>query len=294
MYFLPFTIIFLILFSIFSSSHLHTIKELSLISAISAESMREKNCALEQAMQKKATADFRNAVPKTAQPVDVEDDKPEEDDLSDTYRSCKLDIVSFVADNDNTKNDSTKKLLHNLILALYGNKPFFETAKQNLSHLEEDIIEDLIKGAKELEKEKLFKSPKDLCNIEARDAPHKEVLFLMLQGNAPKKGIATAANYPSLLTFLSLSRTRHTIASLWLARPSLLLALFGNQATVDEVLKTRASIYDKLKRDTKVDPVTFEGELKTAFERSLASGIDHSFIDFRASRNDPGKYDRDM
>jgi hypothetical protein len=299
MYFLPLTIIFLVLFSIFSSSHLHKMKELSTISAISDDTMRQFDLSLDEKMQKKASADFRTNKPKVQGQDDDEeedDEKAEEDNLSDAYRSCKLDICPIVATaaGDDTKTASTKKLLHNLIVALYSDKAFFEEAKKSCPRLEDEIIDDLIKGAKELEEQHIFKSPKDLCNVEGRSVTHKEVLYLILKGNAPKKGASSETCYPSLLNFLSVSRNRLSIASLWLARPSLLLALFGNAGQVDEVIKARSNIYEKLERDKKADPVTFEGDLKSAFERSLSSGIDKAFIDFRPSRNNPGKYDRDI
>jgi hypothetical protein len=295
MYLLPITIVFLVLFSIFSSSELSKIKDSSLYVMIQAKE-EERIFAKEQEGQREKARDKFTALCPPEQNIQNPQEGPRRtlhrENPEDLKRSRTLDVRALFTKQQegvesSTKVTSSKELLKNLIRELYANTNFFQEAKKKRPHLEEELIESLQNGAKSLSENNLLKTEKDLANIRLKDESLQEVLYKILKGHEAKEGTGTLdeLSYPSLLDFLTFD-SRHTLIGIWLTKKPLLLALFQNAKVVDDLCQERERVYQSL-RQNEMKKEELEAGLKNRLLNSLPQNIDSALIDFKISTTRP-------
>ncbi len=176
------------------------------------------------------------------------------------------------------KGRATFVLLKNLITELYKGQEFFEEAKEAIPDLEERFIMELYERAKEAQAEKQWiKSVKKLGKLKLDDFLMKHLRYKTFTGNKRVYDDETRdqAGYFPLTEFADMRQRKATIMSLWLAPKPLLMALFQNEETVEDLLQMRKEIYYEIKNH-KSEASGKSNSLKDRY----GSAIDLELVDF--------------
>jgi hypothetical protein len=152
--------------------------------------------------------------------------------------------------NDSERSKETKYILINLIKQLFDKAPFFEEAKQDHPQIVEELV-DAIQLS--LQKRKDFKK-EDLPTLEL-DQPHLQ-FFLYKILKDPSSSV-DEDNTEKLLENLGSKIFNDLITCqkgdqqirMFLADPKLLLAIFENNSTVEQIVTARKSYYLQVKKD---------------------------------------------
>lgn len=237
---------------------------------------------------------------KKAKPItkDEESSDEKEEPVVEAPTSKKEDGTRFInigpflseelRQKDLKKFEDLKLILSRLINSLYGDQPFFRKIYADRPYLTEDLLEKLIiQSSSERYKNQLPRK-KDLATINFEDKNLQYVYAKMLRGtqtgNCETKGKTAEErlqilkrNYPSLFDYLTLNKKDFTPIRLSLAPPELLLAIFGDQDTVNHLIESRTRLTNEV---IKAPKTVKESEKKKASEDFHRLYIDRIPPDF--------------
>ncbi len=178
-------------------------------------------------------------------------------------------------------------LLKNLISALGEGQDFFNEAKEELPELEEQFVMALFEAAKLAQQENQWmKKPKHLAKLELEDKYLVDFRCDIFNGTKSKydEDSTELAGYYSLDEFISMSKG-DTIMSLWLAPKPLLMALFQNPVTVDELLALRKEMYREVKKNSSLASAK-ETDLRLRYALEIDDDL-IKYIDFKVTTSKP-------
>ncbi len=223
------------------------------------------------------------------EPEEEEDKKPQKNKTENC--TSYLHIAEMFRGENPTITDkkgrATFTLLKNLISTLYEGNDFFKEAKAEVPDLEERFITTLFERAKDAQagKQWITKVNK-LGKLDLEDELMTHLRYKTFTGNKPSYSASTRdqAGYFALTEFTSMI-PRKTIMSLWRAPKPLLMALFQNSDTVDEVLQFRREIFKEVRKNK-----SLAAGKEREFHDRFSQGIDLDiveFIDFKVSTSPP-------
>lgn len=226
-------------------------------------------------------------------------------------------------------------LLKNLMTVLYGNQPFFQEIEKTRPTFLDEIISSIEKASDALPKDQAITRAKGLSNLNLGDPELNEVFYKMLHG-APAKEFATtppkeenilptllsekrepeiepketdeatrlakleakeytsSQGYYSLLDFISADKIYKI--RVYLAFPPILKSIFNEDATVDEILKTRKELYRSLvnNNDEKPDTKQANSVFKGQFDSRRNPAFDETILDYNVTPTNPAKYEKGL
>lgn len=225
--------------------------------------------------------------------------------------SSKLSFNLFIDKEERLKApdqlESHMNAAKNLMYFLYGDQPFFIEVEENRPDFLNEIFASLIRVTDEYtKKEKLnTRKVKEIATIDLGDSELNEVFTKMLKGAIEKSGngkinretksvidptkrFRAERGYFSLLDFITIEKNKLKIR-VFLASPQLLMALYGNPDTVQQILVTRYELFLRLKNNEISSEVGKE-DFQRQFQNLQLSPIPSEMLDFGISKTNPNNY----
>lgn len=229
-------------------------------------------------------------------------DKKKDEQENAIPADSKLNFRLFINKEERKRKESEflqyYLIARNLIYYLYHETKFYQEAQELVPDLAGQVLDGLILASEELSKEQIPSCPKDFATITIRNPVVNEVFYKMLKGtkvkDKKKDGENTWAHflpkegYLSLLDFIS-SKDKPTIR-IFLASPQLLMAIFGDEKTVNEILDVRKKLYKRLSNDNNLKPEELQPELEI-FKNRVDPGISSAMLNFKISKTNPADYE---
>lgn len=255
-------------------------------------------------MYKKVT--FGNAAPT---PPPKKEETPPNEPKRKGKSSGRLSFYPFVnpvmREEDNKEYKKTVTILKQLIQTLYGEQPHFADLFEKHPTIIDQLIERLPQAIESLpETIKIRKAP-DLSNLEL-GGHLDELFYLMLKGcpslqsNVELKQTSEKAeeraddrqeaeefssdkSYDSLLNFIDL---HHSLKiNVYLASKPLLIALYGDEAIADNILRARYDLYKTVDREE-----MSEQEASEKFKTDFPLDGSDTLLEYRVTGSDPRRY----
>lgn len=195
--------------------------------------------------------------------------------------------------------EETVLILKRLILSLYADQKNIGNMLEKKPELISEIIDQIPKAVEKLPKSNKKLKPIDLSNLEL-GAGLDEVFYLMLKGCPSSSHTPTAIvkdgdeddedddyvsdkSYDSLLNFIDFHSSLKI--NVYIASKPLLLAIYGNPATVEKLLIARKELY-QLVKDKKMEADDASERLKSDFQL----GNDDNFLEYKVTGSNPQNY----
>lgn len=214
---------------------------------------------------------------------------------------------------------ASRELLKKLIYILFGEQKDFKNAIDKNPNIVDDMINAMEAAGRKLAAEKKpIKSAEGLENLELNNSSLQDVYYRMIKGyHIPKpKEEKTELLKPmletveeagereeqtdqqteeymhkegtiSLLDFITMNPNKTKIR-VFLAPKAILLAVFGDPHTVDEIMQNRLELYNRAK--TEEDSAPLSEQFKQRFA-SRAQNIPETMLDFSVTATDPRNYE---
>lgn len=157
-----------------------------------------------------------------------------------------------------------KQLVHNI----YDGQPYFKELADERPSYVDDLLAALA------EEQRRTRKQTDLYNLKLRDPVLDELLYRLLKKQSEG---------PSLSD--SVAVADHDDIRLYLASYELLLAIFGDEVFVEEVLAKRQELYRKLMRE-QISPQ----EASVQFEGLIKPVCNNKYFNYSISKTNPIKY----
>lgn len=220
--------------------------------------------------------------------------------------SSTLSFSLFV--NNVERNAHLPELEHhlnaarNLMRFLYGGQPFFSEMEQKRPYFLNDILHALIVQTENFTGKDKLKKVKEIATIDLKDAELNEVFTKMLQGSfdepeeiepeeigvQKQRRFQPPYGYYSLLDFITIQTNKLQIR-VFLASPQLLMALYGNANTVEDILENRYRLYRELSNHT-VTQEEANAEFQGLFQNLRLDYVPESMLNFGVSKTNPRNY----
>lgn len=194
-----------------------------------------------------------------------------------------------------------------LMRLLYGSHHFFKEIQEKEPNFLDEIFARLIQVIQNLPKEQQITQASDLANLDLGDPTLNEVFCKMLKGSLTVASQAqgqssleedTSADekeaevdeyvsdkgYYSLLDYISMKNKPKL--RIFLAPRELLLAIYGDPATVDAVIQERKTLYKLVNDGTKTAQ-----EATTMFKSAFENRSTYTILDFTVSKTNPKQYE---
>lgn len=236
-------------------------------------------------------------------------EKDEEKSQERNPASPKLSFNLFLDKDERASNAALMKpftdLAKSLMTFLYGGQPFFQEMEQKRPGFLDEILQALIKLSDTFaDKEKLHKI-KEVATLDLGDPQLNEVFTKMLRGSTEvpeeipldeqdltqepsEQPIKPVWGYESLLDFITVQKNKLKIR-VFLASPELLMAIYGDPSTVDDILATRYQLYRDLVNNV-TDSKTSSEDFKSKFTNMQLPTIPADMLDFGVSKTNPRSY----
>jgi hypothetical protein len=228
----------------------------------------------------------------------------EEDKTNNARRSTMLNIYPLLCEDISLldgKGKSCFALFKSLLQVLYEGEVFFDNLKKDIPDLEERFISTCIDIARRRkEDEKPLSSASQLLILDLSGEPQlEEARFGMMRGEkrrGKKTPPARDLDHYMLQEFITINKSQQHIMSIWLAPHPLLLAAFGDEAVVEEIMRTRHEMYKELRNDRRNNQANDQkttlsslkqADLQNRYKDLLVSGISAEYIDFGVSLTNP-------
>jgi hypothetical protein len=214
----------------------------------------------------------------------------------DSKASSKLSFYLFVNNQERIKNQASFEtqlsVVRNLILFLYGGQKYFvELAERRPNYIDE-IFSALMEET--VEPPKITKV-KELATVDLQDPELNEAFTRMLKGayeeppaeQKEKRPLRLDQGYYSLLDFITLENKLKL--RVYLASKQLLMAVYGNPALVEEILRVRYQLYRNVLKGLLEANAAAE-EFKQQFGNAALPDVPVDFLDFGVSKTNPKSY----
>lgn len=211
---------------------------------------------------------------------EYEENDDEQEVVSSTYCYCsaKLNMSGFFQENMTPRKATQRVIFHNLLRNLYGNQPLF-----HLGDNSEDVV-NLFKqvearGIEVFKKISLLRL-EDLGCIALSTQNEQKVFYHILKGGRGELFRNHRCILESLTKYIDLHSGATGLVNLYLAPKKVLLALFGNKQTVDQVFEYRAGLWGRLREERNTTKKELEDDFRNEVEPLLLPGIDADQLDF--------------
>lgn len=211
--------------------------------------------------------------------------------------SSKLSFHIFINKQERSTNQSSLEthihVAERLIELLYGNQLFYKELQLKRPNFVAEILSSLIRESDNFPK---ISQAKELATIDLKDPELNDAFTKMLKGayeepppeEKEKRPYQLASGYYSLLDFITVVPNKLTLR-VYLAPKQLLLAIFGNEALVNDILRVRYQLYTNLNNNI-VDASQASDEFKGLFGNSSLPYVPSNFLDFSVSKTNPNLY----
>jgi len=203
---------------------------------------------------------------------------------NDSSGSARINFHILVGQQKNVDPKTYEQLvsvMKNLITQIYGEQDFFKKAKQERPNL----LDDLFAALKEFSDGKKIEYTKDLGKLKLTD-PVLESFFYTLLRKTPVEGAKKVCEEVSLFQFLSEGRRQKIHVNL--SPKPILLAIFGKEETVDQLIKDSDDLY----KEVSANPPRMKSEDATKqLEATYGKSSDYSdILDFTVNKTKPKQY----
>lgn len=215
--------------------------------------------------------------------------------------------------------EQTKVLFKKLIHSLYDGQPFYKKIIAKRPLLIDELIDAITKAIDLLPKEKLPKKTGDLANLVLDDFELNQFLYQILRGvptinganpeqkesegqfnlkqdvtsNENEEEVSPSADeYRSPEGFYSVldyvTGKKNQKIRVYLAPRSVLLAIFSDRTTVENIINERESLFQQALTSEKMDALS--ETFKNQFERMKDPSIDGNSLNFSVTKTNPKYY----
>ena len=238
----------------------------------------------------------QSAVDRYNSTVATRSEKSQVDQREKSKASSKLSFNLFIDKKERDANqqqlETHLNVARSLIYYLYGDQEFYKELEIKRPNFVNEIFSALMTQSEPLSK---IKKVKELATIDLKDPDLNDAFTRMLKGayekppkNKEPRPIKLDEGYYSLLDFITVGTGKLQLR-VFLASRQLLIAVYGNSSTVDEIVRVRYQLYKNV-----VDKVMDVGqageELKTLFGNSALPFVPADFLDFGVSKTNPNRY----
>ncbi len=204
----------------------------------------------------------------------------------------KLHVNRFFLETQSPMQATQTRLFYNLLNVLYGRQPIFHinsTNPINKSKLE-NLFDQVKKSVLKASPKYSFRKISDLANIDLENQDQQFIFFQLLKGGCGQFIRGGCCTLPPLLNYLSIKK-RQSCLDVYTASKSVLFALFGSDAVVNDILFHRA----ELEKSDRTDTQSAEAEFRQKFEQYILPQINPCFVSFRVppSMSIPKEANRD-
>lgn len=184
-----------------------------------------------------------------------------------------------------------REITRRLMEYLYSEHPYFKELKEKRP----DFINEILDRIVELSDKgliKKIKNKKNIPNIDLMDKDLEDAFYRIMKGTREKtwKGneFEERVEYPSLLDFVTFKSGQKAI-SIYLASGEILMAIYGNKETVNNIFDARKEVLKQLKQNNDFDAGM--RELKNLFKgKSVFGNKEDEILDFNVSKTNPAVY----
>ncbi len=237
-----------------------------------------------------------SAVNRYRSTVATRTEKTEKEQREKSKASAKLSFNLFVdkqeRDANQQKMETHLNAARSLIGFLYGNQPFYQELEAKRPNFVTEMLSALIVQSETMPK---ISKVKELATVDLKDPELNDAFTRMLKGayEEPPKGkekrpIRLEDGYYPLLDFITVGKGKLELR-VFLASRQLLMAVYGNPALVDEIVRVRYQLYKNFK-DKVIDKNQAGEEFKNAFGNSALPFIPENFLNFDVSKTNPNGY----
>lgn len=224
-------------------------------------------------------------------------EKSEKAERKKSKASAKLSFNLFIDKEQRAENPlSLETHIHvaeRLIELLYGDQLFYKELLAKRPNFVAEILSALIR---ESENSPKISKAEELATIDLKDPELNDAFTRMLKGayEEPPKGkkekrpYRLDSGYYSLLDFITVVPNKLKLR-VYLASKQLLLAVYGNQLLVNDILRVRYQLYrDVIKNNMNADQAS--KEFKSLFGNLALPYVPADFLDFSVSKTNPNQY----
>jgi len=204
-----------------------------------------------------------------------------------------------------------RELLKKVIYIVFGNQDFFKNDLDKNPNLVDDLIQAIENAGNQLAQEKKgLKTIDELENLDLNNLHLQDAYYHLIKGyhiakthpnpsislgnseeedeeEEPLQEYVKQDDEISLLQFVDLNPNKIKIR-VYLAPKEILLALFGDVHTVDEIMQTRIGLFHQLKSEENNKNSSEQFKQKFA---SRAINIPENMLDFTVTGTNPRKYE---
>lgn len=185
-------------------------------------------------------------------------------------------VLTGAAELSQNESDLYKEVFKRLLNNIYGDKKFFIQALEERPAIVDELIEFLHSKKDDIKKAQQF------GNLKVSDSELKE-FFYMITRYTPEESKKSACAEVSIMDYIS--DTSKIKISVYRTPRRILLALFGKEEVVDQIIKDREQLFKDVKRDNNPMDVA---EAKAQFEGTYGGMTDfRDILDFTVNKTDP-------
>lgn len=224
-------------------------------------------------------------------------------------------VKPIASDLDNRKQNQILNLSKKLILLLFHNQPFFEEAMQQNPHIIDDLFKAIPLAVQNLPSDLKISKTTDLANLNLNDPLLNDFFYHLLKGySRPSSQIKhseikqieseskktegevlaqqeegehhSQPGSVSLLDFITLDAKLQI--RLYLTPEVILQAIYGDEAFIEHIVKERALIYLRMRRDESYTKEQATSEFTSLLKGRLPAE-EETLMNFQVTKVDPRK-----
>lgn len=220
--------------------------------------------------------------------------------------SAKLDLNAILTTTVDEASEQTRTVFKNLLHVLYGHESFFLKAQEENPNLINDLINKIFYANDQLPEKQKIKKPADLGTLILGDESLDEFLYTISKGVEPEKGLPnenpkkntntsddddvetaneSITGYDRIINYLTTEGDGKI--RIFLAPKALLLAIYGDNGIVDDIMKKRKELYKQVLRSNKEDREKVKKQASLEFEEQFKNSSFDKILSFAVTKTLP-------